>query len=259
MLRGGGDVINTAHTPIDKWSPAFVGDELGADDAHVWRVSLDQPTDMLAKLAPLLSHDEYQRSMRYYRPIDRDRFIVGRGILRKIISAYLALPPGQLRFTYNAHGKPAVSDDQNDRALNFNLSHSAGLIVYAVTRGRNVGIDIEYICEDFASLEIAEHFFSRDEFEALKAVAGDQRAKAFFNCWSRKESYIKAIGTGVSYPLDGFTVSLTPDVTPALLKVDADTAEASRWNMYELDVGEGYAAALIVENPPVSLKRFQWD
>jgi len=96
--------------------------------------------------------------MRLYRPADRDRFVVGRGILRKILSAYLALPPGQLRFTYNGYGKPAVSDDQNDRALNFNLSHSAGLILYAVTGGRGVGIDIEYIREDFAAFEIAEHF-----------------------------------------------------------------------------------------------------
>jgi len=90
-------------------------------------------------------------------------------------------------------------------------------------------------------------------------VASDQRTNAFFNCWPRKESYIKAIGIGVSYPLEGFTVSLTPEAAPALLKVDADATEAARWNMYELDAGEGYAAALIVENPPVSLRRFQWD
>jgi 4'-phosphopantetheinyl transferase len=122
---------------------------------------------MIAKLAPLLSPDEYQRAMRYYRPVDCDRFIVGRGILRKIISAYLALPPGQLRFTYNEYGKPAVSGDQNDCALNFNPSHSAELILYVVTRGRVVGIDIEYIREDFATLEIAEHFFSKDEVAAL--------------------------------------------------------------------------------------------
>jgi 4'-phosphopantetheinyl transferase len=120
-------------------------------------------------------------------------------------------------------------------------------------------VDIEYMREDFATLEVAERFFSKYEFEALKAAPSDQRTKAFFNCWSRKESYIKAIGMGVSYPLDGFTVSLTPDVAPALLKVDEDATEAARWNMYELDAGEGYAAALIVENPPVTLSRFQWN
>jgi 4'-phosphopantetheinyl transferase len=133
------------------------------------------------------------------------------------------------------------------------------MALYAVARRRRVGIDIEQMREDFATLEVAEQFFSKDEFEALKAVPIDQRTRAFFNCWSRKESYIKAIGMGVSYPLDGFTVSLAFNAMPALLKVDADATEAARWKMHELDAAEGYAAALIVENPPVSLRRFQWN
>jgi 4'-phosphopantetheinyl transferase len=206
-------MIDTAHTPIDNWSLTFVGEELGADDAHVWRASLDQPADMIAELAPLPSQD----------------------------------------------GKPLIADDQNRGALSFNLSHSNGMALCAVARGRRVGVDIEYMCADFATLEVAEHFFSKDEFETLKGAPIDRRAEAFFNCWSRKESYIKAIGMGVSYPLDGFTVSLVPDAAPALLKVDADETEAARWKMYELDAAEGYAAALIVENPPVSLRRFQWN
>jgi 4'-phosphopantetheinyl transferase len=164
-----------------------------------------------------------------------------------------------VRFVYNEYGKPFISDDQNRGSISFNLSHSNGMALYAVARGRRVGVDIEYMREDFASLEVAESFFSKDEFEALKAEPIDRRTKAFFNCWSRKESYIKAIGMGISYPLDGFTVSLVPDAAPALLKVDADATEATRWIMYELDAAEGYAAAVIVENPPVSLRQFQWN
>jgi 4'-phosphopantetheinyl transferase len=252
-------MIDIANTPIDEWGLTSIGDELGADEAHVWRAALDQPANVIAKLAPLLSEDEYQRAMRYYRPVDRDRFIVGRGILRKIISAYLALPPGQLQFTYNEYGKPAVSDDQNDRDLNFNLSHSAELILYAVTIGRVVGIDIEYIREDFATLEIAEHFFSKDEVAALKSLPTDQRTIGFFNCWSRKEAFIKAKGMGVSYPLDRFTVSLAPDEPPALLKVDDDNREVARWKMCELKPGAGYAAALIAAEPPITLKQRHWN
>jgi 4'-phosphopantetheinyl transferase len=251
-------MIGAAHTPIDRLGLISTGDDLCADEAHVWMASLNQPANVIAKLAPLLSQDEYQRAMRYYRPVDRDRFIVGRGILRKIISAYLALPPGQLRFTYNEYGRPAVSDDQNDRALNFNLSHSAELILYAVTRGRVVGIDIEYIREDFATLEVAEHFFSKDEIAALKSLPTDQSAIGFFNCWSRKEAFIKAKGMGVSYPLDRFTVSLAPGEPPALLKVDDDKREVAQWKMYELKPGAGYAAAMIVTKPPVTLKQRHW-
>jgi 4'-phosphopantetheinyl transferase len=250
---------DATNTPIDKWEIPPVGDELDADDAHIWRASLDQSEGMIAKLAPLLSQDEYQRAERFHRQIDRRRFIAGRGILRKIISAYLSIAPDEARFVYNKYGKPFISDDQSRGALSFNLSHSNGMALFAVARGRRIGVDIEYICEDFATLEVAERFFSKDEFEAFKAAPSDQRTKAFFNCWSRKESYIKAIGMGVSYPLEGFSVSLAPDVAPALLRVDSDATEVSRWKMYELDAAEGYAAALIVENPPVSLRRFQWD
>jgi 4'-phosphopantetheinyl transferase len=252
-------MIDATHAQIDEWRLTSGEDELGADEAHVWRAPLDQPADMKAKLAPLLSQDERQRAMRFYRPADRDRYVVGRGILRKILSAYLGLAPDEVRFVYNEYGKPFISDDQNLGALSFNLSHSNGIALYAVARGRRVGVDIEYMREDFASLEVAERFFSKDEFEALKAEPIDRRTKAFFNCWSRKESYIKAIGMGISYPLDGFTVSLVPDAAPALLKVDADATEATRWIMHELDAAEGYAAAVIVENPPVSLRQFQWN
>jgi 4'-phosphopantetheinyl transferase len=235
---------------IDKCGSTSVSYELGADEAHVWRASLNQPADIMEKLAPFLSSDECQRAERFHRPTDRWRFIAGRGILRKIISAYLALAPDKAQFVYNEYGKPFISDDQNRGALSFNLSHSNGMALYAVTRRRRIGVDIEYMRGDFATLEIAERFFSKDEFEVLKTVPTDQKTRAFF---------IKAIGMGVSYPLDGFTVSLMPDVAPALLKVDADATEAARWKMYELDAAEGYAAALIVENPPVTLSRFQWN
>jgi 4'-phosphopantetheinyl transferase len=248
-------MINNA--VADGWDRPSDDADLGADEVHVWRASLDQSAEAIANLAALLSQAESRRAMRYHRTADRDRFVVGRGILRKIISAYLATPPSQLRFTYGEYGKPAVSDDQNDRALNFNLSHSGELALYAVTRGRVVGIDIEQIREDFATIEIAEHFFSRDEVVMIKSLPADQRTAGFFNCWSRKEAFIKAKGLGVSYPLDRFTVSLAPDDPPALLKVDDDESEAARWQMYELNPGIGYAAALIVEKPPVVLRKWQ--
>src|SRR5215475_16166597 len=147
-------MIDAAHSPIDKWSLTFVGDELDEDEAHVWRASLDQPADMIAKLAPLLSQDERQRAGRFYRPTDRRRFIAGRGILRKIISSYLTLAPDEVRFVYNKYGKPFISEDQNCGALSFNLSHSSGMALYAVAVGRRVGIDIEYVRDDFAALEV---------------------------------------------------------------------------------------------------------
>jgi 4'-phosphopantetheinyl transferase len=191
-------MIDNVQAPINEWEPATVNNELGEGEAHVWRAPLDQPADMIAKFASRLSKDEYQRAERFYHLTDRRRFIAGRGILRKIISTYLALAPDEAQFTYNEYGKPFISTDQNSSALSFNLSHSNGMALYAVTQGRRIGIDVEYMRDDFATLEIAERFFSKNEFEALKRAPINQRTKAFFNCWSRKESYIKAIGMGVS-------------------------------------------------------------
>jgi 4'-phosphopantetheinyl transferase len=94
--------------------------------------SLDQPSDVIAKLAPLLSEDEYQRAERFHPPADRRRFIAGRGILRKIVSAYLAIALDEARFVYSKYGKPFISDDQNRGALSFNLSHSIGRALYTV-------------------------------------------------------------------------------------------------------------------------------
>lgn len=104
-------MIDTAHTPINEWGLVPVNNELGTDDVHVWRESLDQPADMIAKLAPLLSQDERHRAERFHRPTDRWRFIAGRGILRKIISAYLALVLAEVQFVYNEYGKPFILED----------------------------------------------------------------------------------------------------------------------------------------------------
>jgi 4'-phosphopantetheinyl transferase len=242
----------------DNWRRPLNRIELGKDEVHIWRASLTQDPATLSELSALLAPDERRRGERYYRPVDRDRFIVARGVLRKIISIYLPISPGALQFTYNEYGKPDIADHQNDRNLNFNLSHSNNLVLYAFRLDGGLGIDIEYMREDFVTLEIAEHFFAKDEVDALRSLPVDQRVRAFFNCWSRKESYIKALGMGVSFPLDRFAVSLAPGDAPALLKVEDDDREPDRWRMYELLPGDGYAAAVIVEKPLAILRQFDW-
>jgi 4'-phosphopantetheinyl transferase len=243
----------------DNWRRPLNRIEFGKDEVHIWRASLTQYPATLSELSALLAPDERRRAEKYYRAVDRDRFIVARGVLRKLISIYLPISPGALQFIYNEYGRPSIADDQNDRNLNFNLSHSNDLVLYAFRLERGLGIDIEYIREDFATLEIAEHFFAKDEVAALRSLPVDQRVKGFFNCWSRKESYIKALGMGVSFPLDRFTVSLAPGDAPALLKVEDDAREPDRWMMYELLPGDGYAAAVILEKPQVILKQWHWN
>jgi 4'-phosphopantetheinyl transferase len=243
----------------DNWRRPSNRTELGKDEVHVWRASLNQDPATISELSALLAPDERTRAGKYHRPVNRDHFIVARGILRKIISLYLPISPGALQFTYNEYGKPDIAGHQNDCNLNFNLSHSNDMVLYALRLEGGLGIDIEYMRDDFASLEIAQHFFAKDEVAALSSLAVEQRVKAFFNCWARKESYIKALGMGISFPLDKFVVSMAPDEAPALLKVENNDREPDRWKMYELRPGDGYAAAIIVEKPIGVLKQWHWD
>jgi 4'-phosphopantetheinyl transferase len=175
-------------------------------------------------------------------------------VLRAILGGYLNQGPECLSFCYNSQGKPALDGD----AIRFNVSHSHGVALYAVTRGREVGIDIEHIRFDLAVAEIAERFFSRREVVMLRALPAEVQRQAFFLCWTRKEAYIKARGEGLSLPLDQFDVSLAPGEPAAVLGTQRDPSEASRWSLQELTPAPGYVAALAVEGHGWRLTCWQW-
>ncbi len=125
------------------------------------------------------------------------------------------------------------------------MSHSRGVGLVAVSDNREIGVDVEYIRPDFATEDIARRFFSPHEVSAFNALSKEMRVAAFFRCWTRKEAYIKAIGRGLSQPLDGFDVTLAPEAPAQLLRADDD--DASRWSLSDIDAGSDYAAALVVE------------
>jgi 4'-phosphopantetheinyl transferase len=131
--------------------------------------------------------------------------------------------------------------------LVFNVSHSHGIALYAITREREVGVDVEYVRHDMAGESIAERFFSAQEVARLRALPAEAQPLAFFNCWTRKEAFIKAIGEGLSFPLDQFEVSLDAKEPSAMVSLRDGPRETSRWSLRALPVGEGYVAALVVE------------
>lgn len=227
---------------------------LPPDAVHVWRID-PAATAPAAELLPALEAEERQRADRFHFARDRDRFIVTRGMLRRILARYLIAAPEAVRFRYGSHGKPTLAPDQNGTDLRFNLSHTEGLALLAVARAREVGIDVERVRPGFASEEIAERFFAPAEVRALRALPRDRQDDAFFACWTRKEAYVKARGEGLSIPLDQFTVSLAPDEPAALLRVATDAAETARWSLHDLAVGPDYRAALLVEG---SGARISW-
>jgi 4'-phosphopantetheinyl transferase len=229
------------------------------DEVHVWRAPLLTQTPAgIEAFRKVLSADEHTRADSFRFERDRRSFIVGRGILRTIVGYYLHLPPADLCFSYNPFGKPGLYDALGVELLCFNLSHASGQALYAITRSRMVGIDIEYLREDFASMEIAERFFSRREVMTLRALPADMRARAFFDCWTRKEAYIKARGEGLSMPLDQFEVSLIPGSPAELISAHGDPRESARWSLCALDSGPNYAAAVAVEGSGWRLCCWQW-
>jgi len=241
------------------WHPAPAHFTLSPAEVHVWRASLHASASRLADLHAILAADEQQRAARFHADRDRDSYIVARGVLRTLLGHYVQRPPQELRFSYNLYGKPALEAPPDRAPLCFNLSHSHNLVLYAVTYGRDVGIDIEYVRPDFARDQIAEQFFSPRENVELHALTHVQHTIGFFNCWTRKEAYIKARGQGLSLPLDQFDVSLTPGAPAALLQTRDIPDEAARWSLWELHPSPGYIAALAVEGcPNWQLMSWQW-
>jgi 4'-phosphopantetheinyl transferase len=231
---------------------------LGSNEVHVWRASLDESPQQVDIFLHTLAADEQTRAERFYFQRDREHFIAAHGILRAILGLYLNRASKCLSFCYSSHGKPSLSWKSGGDAIRFNMSHSHGVALYAFARGRDVGIDLEFIRRDLELEQIAERFFSRRETATLRALPIDLREYAFFLCWTRKEAYIKARGEGLSLPLDQFDVSLIPGEPAALLSTQPDSDEALRWSLQELTLASGYVAALAVEGRGWSLSCWQW-
>lgn len=239
------------------WSSAPKSLSLLSGEVHVWRARLEQPQEVQDELLRTLDLDERERANRFHFEKHRRRFILGRGFLRLLLGRYLKIAPEQVRFAYGPYGKPSLADEHAASGLQFNASHSHELAVYGFVQEREIGVDVEYVKDDFQSEEIAGHFFSAREVQTLMALPKDERTAAFFRCWTRKEAYIKALGSGLSHPLDQFDVTLTAHEPTALLRDAQDADAAARWEMFNLEFTDRYAGALIVEGREHTLHAFE--
>ncbi|MBD0311049.1 MAG: 4'-phosphopantetheinyl transferase superfamily protein [Microcoleus sp. T1-bin1] len=243
---------------VPSWNSPPLDLTLDLGEIHVWRVSLAQTESCLQSLQQTLSTDERTKADRFRFPKDRSQFIVSRGALRAILSRYLNISPHILRFDYNPYGKPSLIVTQGGNTLRFNLSHSRGMALIAITKNRDIGVDIEGINQNFSCLEIAEKFFSPLENSVLRSLPEHLQATAFFTCWTRKEAYIKAVGKGLSIPLNKFDVSLAPGEPAALLNVEENPEEASKWSLIELFSCSDMVAAVAVAGDCWKLHCWEW-
>ncbi|MDA0746277.1 MAG: 4'-phosphopantetheinyl transferase superfamily protein [bacterium] len=237
-----------------EWLPGPEIPVLQDGTVHVWRFPLALSEEDVAGLRARLSKDEITRADRFVFPEHRRRFTVARGVLRTVLARYLAVDPAEMCFEYGSHGKPFLAGHD----LHFNLSHSGGLGLLALVRGQRIGADVEQIREKVRHEQIANRFFSSGEVEALGRLPQPQRVVAFFTCWTRKEAYIKAIGEGLSCPLDRFDVSVVPGEPAELLCVRGDPGATTQWTMRALDLGPGYVGAVVVEGKVCKLQSWQW-
>jgi 4'-phosphopantetheinyl transferase len=214
---------------------------LPSREVHSWCVRLDAPPEICAGLHATLTDDERDRSARLRWEQDRQRFIVAHGALRALLGRYLRTHPGDLRFVYNAFGKPELSPEFGGR-LKFNLSHAADLALIAIAVDAAVGVDLEYIRRQPDYAEIARWFFSPAEVDDLNRVPSHLHAEAFLSYWTKKEAYVKARGEGLAIPLTSFSV---PHLQGA-------------WSLYSLQPAAGYVGALAVAGSGWRLRQWHW-
>ncbi len=206
-------------------------------EVHLWYADLIRPPEAVAELGRLLAPDEEARAGRFRFEKHRRRFIVRRGLLRRLLGAYLGREGASLEFSYGERDKPAVAAESRREPaarLEFNLSDSEDLVAYAVARGVEIGVDVEVLRPMPDALSISESFFSEPERVDLRSVPASTREETFFNCWTRKEAYLKAIGEGLAEPLDSFSVSLVPGEEARFLDFRSEAEDPETWSLFHL-------------------------
>lgn len=228
--------------PCGDWQkPGRVG-ELANDEVHVWRIALDRSEEEIARLGQLLGPAEQERAGRFRFLADRNRFIVGRGVLRTLLGRYVGQAPAQIQFRYAGAGKPFL----REHTLQFNLAHSGKLALLAVAGQRTVGVDVEQMRQSLEVMTICDRYFEPEEQALLRAETGERQRTLFFMAWTRKEAYMKATGLGLYMPLDEFGVLPAPGTGALRLQLQKNPAESAGWSVRDLEPGPGYAGAVAV-------------
>ncbi len=235
------------------------------NEIHLWRVKLDRPEEDLQHYRPLLSPNEIQRADRFVQDKDRNRFLVGRGALRSILSTYTHLKPQELKFEYGPKDKPVLAESHADQRVSFNLSHCNDLALIAVAdRARRVGVDLEMLRELQQLQRILKRYFSKNEQAEYEALPAHEKKRAFFNLWSRKEAFVKAWGESiVAMDLHQLEVTLTPD-TPAQIRTVPEAFAASQnWFIQDLEVGSEYSGCIVAErlspDEELAVRQYRFD
>lgn len=224
-------------------------------EIHIYYAELNRPEPELNSLAGLLDDQETARAKRFKFDIHRRRLIARRGLLRQLLARYTGQDPAAIRYTYGHREKPALADSTD---LQFNVSDSQDLAAYAITRGVEIGVDVEILRPMPDAISISEHYFSDPEREDLRSVGEEETAEAFFNCWTRKEAYLKAIGEGLAEPLNSFVVTLRPGEAARFLEFKKVPHEVDSWELHHLRPSPESVGALALRQRGVKIVEAGW-
>ncbi len=219
------------------------------DEVEVIVARPDVGSEAVSASAQLLTDQERQRAARFAFEPDRRRFIVARALLRQLLAARLGVRPEAIELAAAARGKPALAGCLAASDLRFNVSHCQDVAVYAFSSGREVGIDVEAVRELPDADDVAARWFSRQEYATYRTLEPGDRALGFFQCWTRKEAFIKALGDGLFHPLDRFDVSLAPGEPARILRVEDVPGDRCRWRLEGFSPVPGFVAAVVAERP----------
>jgi 4'-phosphopantetheinyl transferase len=240
-----------------RWPAASATVAVQPGHVHVWSAWLDGSTTPVDEASAILSADELDRAARFHFDRHRRRFVCARGALRQILGWYLDVDARELSFAYGPHGKPALSRGAR-RRVSFNVSHSDDLALIAVApEDVDIGVDVEAVRSMPDGDDIACRFFAPSEVARLRSLPAALREPAFFQCWTRKEAYLKALGDGLARPLDRFEVTFGPD-EPGELRVIGDERESARWTLVPLEPEAGFAAALVATRGVRRVECWDW-
>jgi 4'-phosphopantetheinyl transferase len=218
-----------------------------------WLISLAEPSAADDSRVAVLSQDERERAARFKFDGHRRLYVAAHAAVRRILSRYLKVRPEELRFVNGSSGKPSLTGKFAASGLRFNLSHSHEMALLGVTRGREIGVDIEWIKEDYGYQEVAKRFFTPNEVAQLRSLPASLQRQAFFKCWTSKEAFLKAKGTGLSGKLDEVEIALADDRTVRV------RASVSGWTLSELTADRGYEAAVVTEAGPLPVHCYRWQ
>lgn len=212
-------------------------------EVHLWRADLNLSAPQLELARAIMISDEVARADRMVTDILRNRRVAGQSILRDILSRYLGQAPHDIIFSHGERGKPSIQGSD----IQFNMSHTEDIALYAITRSHPIGVDIEAIKTSKYHQGIVESNFSPQELAQYQSLPESEKLEAFFRAWTRKEAYIKAIGLGLYYPLEKFTVDLSSRGENGLISIEGSTERAKNWLSTSFFVGEKFIASIAIE------------